>query len=63
MAGTMTTEARVTGLPGLKGKNVLVTGGSSGIGQAIAVAATMNGSDVACRIPAIAVCAPSSTRR
>ena len=29
----------------------------------IAVAATMNGSDVACRIPAIAVCAPSSTRR
>src|ERR671929_137597 len=38
MAHTMTAaEARTVGLPGLRGKNVLVTGGSSGIGQAIAV--------------------------
>src|SRR3954452_9908376 len=32
-----TAERRTDALPGLKGKNVLVTGGSSGIGQAIAV--------------------------
>jgi len=37
MADTMATEARAAALPGLRGKNVLVTGGSSGIGQAIAV--------------------------
>ena len=30
-------ETRVEAMRGLKGKNVLVTGGSSGIGQAIAV--------------------------
>ena len=30
-------QPRRAGMPGLKGRNVLVTGGSSGIGQAIAV--------------------------
>jgi len=43
----MTTEARAAGLPGLRGKNVLVTGGSSGIGQAIAVRFAEYGANVA----------------
>jgi NAD(P)-dependent dehydrogenase (short-subunit alcohol dehydrogenase family) len=47
MADTMTTESRATGLPGLRGKNVLVTGGSSGIGQAIAVRFAEYGANVA----------------
>jgi glucose 1-dehydrogenase len=48
MAGTMTAaEARTVGLPGLRGKNVLVTGGSSGIGQAIAVRFAEYGANVA----------------
>jgi glucose 1-dehydrogenase len=47
MADTMTTEARAAGLPGLRGKNVLVTGGSSGIGQAIAVRFAEYGANVA----------------
>jgi glucose 1-dehydrogenase len=42
-----TAEARTTGLPGLRGKNVLVTGGSSGIGQAIAVRFAEYGANVA----------------
>src|ERR671932_1184976 len=40
-------EARTVGLPGLRGKNVLVTGGSSGIGQAIAVRFAEYGANVA----------------
>src|ERR687883_440314 len=48
MADTMTAaEARTVGLPGLRGKNVLVTGGSSGIGQAIAVEFAEYGANVA----------------
>jgi len=44
---TVTATARTTGLPGLRGKNVLVTGGSSGIGQAIAVRFAEYGANVA----------------
>src|SRR3712207_3395434 len=40
-------EPRSAALPGLKGKNVLVTGGSSGIGQAIAVRFASYGANVA----------------
>jgi glucose 1-dehydrogenase len=47
MAETITAEARMAGLPGLRGKNVLVTGGSSGIGQAIAVRFAEYGANVA----------------
>ena len=42
-----TTSPRTTGLRGLEGKNVLVTGGSSGIGQAIAVRFAEYGANVA----------------
>jgi glucose 1-dehydrogenase len=44
---TPTENPRTKGLPGLEGKNVLVTGGSSGIGQAIAVRFAEYGSNVA----------------
>jgi glucose 1-dehydrogenase len=42
-----TVEARTDVLPGLQGQNVLVTGGSSGIGQAIAVRFAQYGANVA----------------
>jgi glucose 1-dehydrogenase len=42
-----TVDARTDRLPGLQGKNVLVTGGSSGIGQAIAVRFAQHGANVA----------------
>jgi glucose 1-dehydrogenase len=42
-----TLDARTDVLPGLQGKNVLVTGGSSGIGQAIAVRFAQYGANVA----------------
>ena len=42
-----TADARTDVLPGLQGKNVLVTGGSSGIGQAIAVRFAQYGANVA----------------
>src|ERR671922_1032379 len=47
MAEITSAESRTVGLPGLQGKNVLVTGGSSGIGQAIAVRFAEYGANVA----------------
>jgi glucose 1-dehydrogenase len=44
---TAPNAARRAAMPGLKGKNVLVTGGSSGIGQAIAVRFAKHGANVA----------------
>ena len=47
MPDTATTEIPIEAMPGVKGKNVLVTGGSSGIGQAIAVRFARHGANVA----------------
>src|SRR5512134_339286 len=47
MAEAAATAERTKGLRGLKDKNVLVTGGSSGIGQAIAVRFAEYGANVA----------------
>jgi glucose 1-dehydrogenase len=47
MAEAVAAEERTKGLRGLEGKNVLITGGSSGIGQAIAVRFAEYGSNVA----------------
>ncbi len=47
MADTITADQRLTALPGLRGRNVLITGGSSGIGQAIAVRFAEYGANVA----------------
>jgi glucose 1-dehydrogenase len=44
-SGTATSTG--LGLPGLAGKNVLITGGTSGIGQAVAVRFAQNGANIA----------------
>jgi glucose 1-dehydrogenase len=47
MSDASATAVRTEAMPGIKGKNVLVTGGSSGIGQAIAVRFAQYGANVA----------------
>src|SRR6059058_4517458 len=46
-APTVDAQLRRESMPGLSGKNVLVTGGSSGIGQATAVRFAEHGANVA----------------
>jgi glucose 1-dehydrogenase len=47
MSEATATEVRTEAMPGLRGRNVLITGGSSGIGQAIAVRFAQYGANVA----------------
>jgi glucose 1-dehydrogenase len=47
MSATSATPVRTEAMPGVKGSNVLITGGSSGIGQAIAVRFAQYGANVA----------------
>jgi glucose 1-dehydrogenase len=47
MPATTTSPTRTESMPGLRGKGVLVTGGTSGIGQAIAVRFAQYGANVA----------------
>jgi glucose 1-dehydrogenase len=47
MSATTVTAVRTEAMPGIKGSNVLITGGSSGIGQAIAVRFAQYGANVA----------------
>jgi len=46
MSATTTDTGRAEAMPGLKGTGVLVTGGTSGIGQAIAVKFAAHGAHV-----------------